>query len=70
MKVWYLVPAPDYYQFCTIYIPTTRTEITIKTVELFTHYCPVPKISSTDAARQRVEYLMEALSNPDPASPL
>ena len=36
---------------------------------IFPHNWPVPKISSTDEARQAVEDLTEALNNPYPASP-
>ena len=65
---WYWGPAPEHYQCYTVYVPTTLAERTVKTVEYPPHNCPVPKLLSTDVARQVVEYLAEALNNPAPAS--
>ena len=44
-------------------------ESKIDTAEFFPHDCPVLRLSSTDAARQIVEYLTEAVINLDPESP-
>ena len=63
---WYLGPAPEYYQYYTVYVPATRAERIVKTVEFLLHNCPVQKRSSTDLARQEVENLEEALSNISP----
>ena len=65
---WYLGPAPEPYQYYTIYVPTMRAERIINTVELFPHDCPVPKLSCANAAHQAVADLMEVLRNPAPAS--
>ena len=65
----YLRPSPDNYQCYTIYIPDTRSESIIKTVELSPHDFPVPKLSSADATRQSVEDLMKDLSNTAPWPP-
>ena len=62
-------PAPHHYQCYTVYAPATHAERIMKKVEFFPHNFPVPKISSTDATRQLVEYLTEVLHNPSPETP-
>ena len=52
-----------------VYIPKTRSERTAKAMKLFPHQCPVPKISSVNAAIIAARALAEALTNPAPAAP-
>ena len=67
---WYLVPTPEHYRCYTVYAPALRAEIIIKTLKFFQHDWLAPKLSSTDAARQAINDLMEALRNSAPESPL
>ena len=60
---WYWGTYPEHYWCYTVYVSATRSERIINTVDFFPHNCPVTKLSSTDAARQSVEDLEEALNN-------
>ena len=64
---WYIGSAPEHYRCYQVYIPKTRADRIVNTVEFFPHDFPVPKISSVDAAVSAAGALGNALSNPRPS---
>ena len=60
----------DNYRCHKAYINTTREKLISYTVEFFPRKFSMPKISSTDANIHAAQYLIHALKNSVPSSPL
>ena len=58
---WYLGPATEHYRCHRCYVPSTRSERIVKTVEFFPHDCACPYSSARDDATHAATSLAEAL---------
>ena len=66
----YIVPAIGHYICYKSYTPNKRAKRISDTVEFPTHKFNMPQISSMNATYHAAQYLIYALQNPAPASPL
>eukprot|EP00957_Ditylum_brightwellii_P035722 2708260-Ditylum_brightwellii.AAC.2 len=66
---WYLGPAVMHYQRYKVYITSTHSEWVADTVESFPTTAKVPHLSSADAAARATLDLIQAIKNPQPATP-
>ena len=67
---WYIGPTKEHYRCHKTYIHKTIAQRISYTVEFFPKKLNMPNISSTNAAIHVAQYLVHALHNPAPASPL
>ena len=67
---WYVRPAMIYYRCLTSYIPNTETEIVSDTTDFFPETLTLPILSSKDSETHAAAFLIYALLNPTPTSPL
>ena len=61
---WYLGPDLENHQWYKVYVPLNHYDQVPKTIESPPHNCPVPALSSTDAARCAIQDLAKALKLP------
>ena len=64
---WYIGSAPEHYRWYQVYTTKTQADRIVNTVEFFSHDCPVPKRSYSDAAVITACNLTDALTNPRPS---
>ena len=65
---WYVAAAPDYYRCYQIYIPKSQGTRICDTVEFFPTHCNMPNVSAHDAAIYAANYLITALTKPQPTN--
>lgn len=66
---WYIGPSREHYRCYHVYIPSTRGERDVDTIEFFPTQTKMPQLSSSDAAIAAAQDLVHALQNPAPAAP-
>ena len=69
IQAWYLGPAMQHYRCHRVYVPTTRAERIVRTVEFFPHNCAVPQASPLDNATRAADALASALQQRQPGAP-
>ncbi len=66
---WYIGASPNHYRCWRVFIPQTASERNSDTIEFFPATVPMPQLSSSDAATQAIQDLLEALQHPHPSTP-
>ena len=61
---WYIGPSFDHYRCYRVYIPKTRSERVVDTVELFSKHSPTPTWDANKQIIQTAQDLTLALTNP------
>ena len=70
MEGWYIGPAMEHYRCYETYVSKTGGTRHADTVVFFSTKCNLLNISSNDVIQSTALYLIEALKNPHPATPL
>jgi hypothetical protein len=66
---WSLGPVMKHYRCQNEYITATVSERIVDTLKCFTHYSPMPQISSTDCILMAAQDMTDALKHPHPDVP-
>ena len=69
MKGYFIGPAKHHYRNYRVYIPKTRGERTIDTIEFFPEHVQMPKTSSEDRLASATEDLIAILKKPHSPTP-
>eukprot|EP00957_Ditylum_brightwellii_P071360 5424915-Ditylum_brightwellii.AAC.1 len=65
---WYNGPAPEHHLCYIFYVPATKSTCIAGTAEYFPAHCKMPQLSTTDAATQAANDLIQALKKPAPSA--
>ena len=68
-EAWYVGPATEHYRCVSIFIPETRREIQVDTVQYFPNKVPIPATSKESLLLKSALDMLELLKDPTPAMP-
>ena len=70
VKEYFIGPEKHHCQNYRVYIPATRWERTIDTIEFFLEHVQIPETSSEDRFSTAIEDLIAILKKPHPLTPI